>query len=491
MIRLKCSLAVALATLGVALLSAQVPLGVETFDAAWTTIRDSHFDKTMNGVNWDGVRAELRPRAAAAKSTGELRDVVRDMLGRLGQSHFALIPSSADTSRDPSRGSADLGADPGFDVRLVAGDLIVTSVDRTATTSVRPGWRVVEIAGAATADLLRTLREEHRAAPDGGRASADVPNDRLLNVEAWRIAQTRLRGSAGSTVALTFENGQGAPVRVSLERRPEQGQPVTVGSLPTMFVRLESEQKATPGGRTAGVIRFNVWMAAVDALFQQAVDRFRTADGIVIDLRGNPGGLAGMMMGISGHFVGERKTLGVMKTRENELRFVVNPRLVNAAGERVAPYAGPVAILVDAMSGSASECFAGGMQSIGRARVFGQPSMGQALPALFDRMPNGDVLIHAYGDFVTAEGTRLEGRGVIPDQIVPLTRADLLAGRDLTLEAALAWIDRPAPAARAGRGVADRERAETSSRREAHMREGAGARGGAPAPGTDLGTREQ
>jgi carboxyl-terminal processing protease len=188
-------------------------------------------------------------------------------------------------------------------------------------------------------------------------------------------------------------------------------------------------------------------MAAVDALFQRAIDQFRASDGIVIDLRGNPGGLAGMMMGISGHFVNERKTLGVMKTRETELRFVSNPRLVSGDGQRVLPYSGPVAILVDAMSGSASECFAGGMQSIGRARVFGQPSMGQALPALFDRMPNGDVLIHAYGDFVTAEGTRLEGRGVIPDQIVPLLREDLLAGRDPTLDAALAWIDR-SPAAR-------------------------------------------
>jgi carboxyl-terminal processing protease len=115
---------------------------------------------------------------------------------------------------------------------------------------------------------------------------------------------------------------------------------------------------------------------------------------------------------------------------------------VNSAGVRVGPFRGAVAILVDAMSGSASECFTGGMQSIGRARVFGQPSMGQALPALFDRLPNGDLLIHAYGDFVTATGTRLEGRGVIPDEILPLRREDLLAGRDRTLEAALAWIDR-------------------------------------------------
>ena len=148
-----------------------------------------------------------------------------------------------------------------------------------------------------------------------------------------------------------------------------------------------------------------------------------------------------MLMGISGHFVAERKSLGVMKTRDSELRFFANPRMVSAAGERVEPFAGPVAILVDAMTGSASECFAGGMQSIKRVRVFGQTSMGQALPAVFDKLPNGDVLIHAYADFVTADGTRLEGRGVVPDVEVPLTRQDLLAGKDTTLEHALQWVE--------------------------------------------------
>jgi carboxyl-terminal processing protease len=114
---------------------------------------------------------------------------------------------------------------------------------------------------------------------------------------------------------------------------------------------------------------------------------------------------------------------------------------VNAEGQRVEPFAGPLAILVDGMTGSASECFAGGLQALGRATVFGQTSMGQALPAFFDKLPNGDVLIHATGDFVTANGTRLEGRGVIPDEPVPVTRSDLLAGRDTALGAALAWVD--------------------------------------------------
>ncbi len=425
---------VALAALGLVIAAAavpgaQAPQAVETFDAAWTTVRDKHFDKTLNGVNWDAVREELRPRAMAAASTSELRTIIRDMLGRLGQSHFALLPSSADLGS--TGGRTDVNGDPGFDVRLVGQDLLVTAVDPTgpgATAGVRPGFRVTAIGSARVADLLRSM-------PEGA-------HERLLNVEAWRVAESRLRGPAGSTADVSFENGEGKPVTLAIERRAEKGQPVTVGNLPTMFVRVENERRRTPAGGSAGVISFNVWMAAVDAPFQRAVDEYRRADGIVIDLRGNPGGLAAMMMGIAGHFLAERDVLGVMKTRDNpEFRFVANPRLVNAEGQPVKAYAGPLAILVDAMSGSASECFAGGMQSLGRARVFGQASMGQALPALFQRLPNGDVMIHAYGDFVTSNGTRLEGRGVVPDEIVPINREALLSGRDLTLEAALAWID--------------------------------------------------
>jgi carboxyl-terminal processing protease len=88
------------------------------------------------------------------------------------------------------------------------------------------------------------------------------------------------------------------------------------------------------------------------------------------------------------------------------------------------------------------------MQSLGRVRVFGERTMGAALPSQFDRLPNGDVFIHATADFVTADGTRLEGRGVIPDADVPLKRDELLAGRDSALEAALAWIDSAQIAAR-------------------------------------------
>jgi len=427
--RLPPALFVALVVLAAeagALLSAQASKGIETFDAAWTIIRDSHFDPGMNGVDWQAVRAELAPRAAHARTDGELRDVIREMLARLGLSHFALIPSGGDTM---GGAVTDLAGDPGFDIRLVGSELVVTQVDPqggAAAVGVRAGWRLMSLESLPVSELIARL--------------PDTMPERLRHVEVWRLMETRLRGPKGSRVALMFDDGT-RDVGVTVERRAEPGQPATVGNLPTMYVRVEAEPRRTARGAPAGLIRFNVWMPAVDALVQKAVDEFRSADGIVIDLRGNPGGLAAMIMGISGHFLAERQPLGTIKTRDTELRFVANPRLVNGAGQRVEPFGGAVAILVDGLTGSASECFAGGMQALGRARVFGQTSMGQALPALFEKLPNGDVLIHATGDFVTANGTRLEGHGVIPDETVSIRRAELLAGRDATLEAALAWID--------------------------------------------------
>jgi carboxyl-terminal processing protease len=405
--------------------SAEVYKAAETFEAVWTIVRDSHFDPAFDRARWDRIGAELRPKAAGAKTPGELRAVLADMLGRLGLSHFAVIPSTPDSASD----RANLSGQPGFDIRLIGKQIVVTDVDREAAAAgVKPGWVVQSIGGADTATLLQGITES--ASPQ------------VAQVEAWRVAITQLRGPANSPAEITFLDGSDTPITKRIVRRFESGEPVTVGSLPTMFVRVSSSAATTPRGAKAGVIGFNVWMAAVDREFQIAIDKFRSADGIVIDLRGNPGGLAGMIMGLSGHFLAERVTLGVMTTKEAQsLRFNANPRLVNAAGERVAPYAGPVAILVDGLTGSASECFSGGMQSLGRARVFGQTSMGRALPALFDKLPNGDVLIHAWGDFVTGTGVRIEGRGVVPDEPVALTRAALLEGRDPALERALAWID--------------------------------------------------
>ena len=189
------------------------------------------------------------------------------------------------------------------------------------------------------------------------------------------------------------------------------------------------------------MIRLSVWMLPATAQLDSAVDAVRHCKGIVIDLRGNPGGVGGMVMGFGGHFLDSAYALGVMKTRTNTLRFVANPRRADVAGRRVAPFAGALAIVVDSLSMSTSEIFAAGMQAVGRARIFGENTPGLALPAVLVRLPTGDVLMHVFADFTDPRGRRIEGVGAVPDVPVPLSRADLLKGLDAPLDRAIGWIE--------------------------------------------------
>lgn len=432
---------------------------LETFDAAWQIINDSYYDPSFHGLNWATVKAELAPKAAASKSTAELRQVIQEMLERLGDSHMALIPgdvaSSLDaTSRAENRRS-NLGrapatsnaesqssqtsleekesssgdGQPGLEIRIIEGMALVTRIDPggpAAKGGVRPGWIVESVSGRNIAGLLESLPW--------------AVDDRRAQFLAWRAVTSRLSGASGSTVTVDFLDAERRVIRRSLERVREPGEPTKLGYLPPLYAQLEGK-RLPHGSHGIGLIRFNMWLISISRPLDEKMDEYRNADGIILDLRGNLGGIAGMILGISGHFLNERVSLGTLKMRGNDLQFLANPRRVSLTGERVEPFAGPLAILIDPLSLSAAEIFAAGMQAVGRARLFGEPSGGQALPAIWDKLPNGDVLYHAFGDFVTASGARLEGLGATPDQVVPTTRAGLLAGHDAALEAAVKWIE--------------------------------------------------
>lgn len=371
------------------------------------------------------MRAELRPRVQAAASANAARDVIRDMLARLHRSHFALL-SATGSAADTLPGDATVP----IDVRVASDGIVITRVTPGSTAEragLRPGALVIAIDGQTAASWI---------------AAAQGADDRAARLDVWRRAYRALHGAAGSAAALRVKTPTGAAQNVRVVRAAEPGQVVQLGNLPPLHVAVDVGEAQTPGRRPVGVIGFGYWMTSINAAVDAAVDRFRQSDGLVFDLRGNPGGLALMMTRVAGHVLATEAVLGTMQTRETQpLMFKANPQLATTDGRRVAPFAGPVAILVDELTASTSECFAGGLQSLGRARVFGRRSAGQALPASTKQLANGDVLMYAIGDFVTSTGRRLEGVGVVPDEAQPLDRAALAAGRDLPLEAALRWID--------------------------------------------------
>src|SRR5690606_22137235 len=246
-----------------------------------------HFDTTFNGVDWPGLRDELRPRAAAARTQDELRAVIGEMLGRLRQSHFGVIPAEQAAER---KASADGGAagDVGLELRLVGDDVVVFRVDEgspAAEAGIRPGWVVRAVDDIDAASVVREQREHERTQTPG-----------FYSVEHRVVGRlsARLLGEPGTTCRVVFEDGDGQAAERELRRRPWPGQPVTLGNLPTFLGRVTAAPAHDGDGLRVGVIRFNVWMAPLAREIDDAVDRFRDADGIVLDLRGNPGGLAAM-----------------------------------------------------------------------------------------------------------------------------------------------------------------------------------------------------
>ena len=404
-------------------------LAVTTFDSAWRTIGVTLERRGLTRLDWAQVRRDLLPRAVLAESDSALRAVIDDMLARLGESHFALLPAHAAPASGTAANTSTLGT-AGLALRVLGSRVVVWRTDSGSAASragVRPGWTVERI--------------DDLTVPSLGPADSVGPRRLALLTNTMRA----LRGTPGTTVRLVARDGSGLRRTVAITLDSMRGPFSRFGNLPPLPATFEMSRRTLADGRCAAVIHFEYWMPPVMPALDRAVDSVRNCGGIILDLRGNLGGVAGMMMGAAGHFMNEPRTLGIMRSGGEEMRFVANPRRATEAGVSVEPFAGDVAILVDGLSASTSEMFAAAMQAIGRARLFGEWTAGQALPAVATRMPNGDVLMHVVADFVAPDGRAIEGRGVAPDEVVPLTEADLVASRDAPLEAAIRWLERPRP----------------------------------------------
>lgn len=399
---------------------AQRKLNLDIFEQVWSTVAKRYWDPKPGGIDWQKVHDEFQPKIEEARSPAEARAVINDMLGRLKLSHFGILPSEVNVELEHStQGSCS----PGLDLRVLEGKAIVTEVESgspAAKAGVKPGWELLQANGTNIAPLLQKI-------------TTHLKGSTSLDFVVSRATLALLKGESGTAVEVVFNTSE-AITALRLDRAIPKGKMITLGNMPPMPFWVEHRTLASQ----VRYIRFNVWMEpeAVAQAFQASMKDLEYCKGFVIDLRGNPGGVADMAMGVAGWFTDEQGLkLGQLILRDSSMNFVVFPR----------PFAfrGPLAILVDGCTVSTSEIFTAGMQDIGRARIFGTRTAGAALPSMFERLPNGDRFQYAIANYISDGGQSLEGRGVTPDEEVIPTQRELLAGKDPVLDHALAWIQCP------------------------------------------------
>jgi carboxyl-terminal processing protease len=154
--------------------------------------------------------------------------------------------------------------------------------------------------------------------------------------------------------------------------------------------------------------------------------------GLIIDIRGNPGGDHVIGETIASKLLSERTMFSVFRYRDSTVQVSVDPE--------PPIFKGPVVILIDVMNASASERFSACMQSVGRAKIIGEQSPGAVGPSSLKELPNGATFLYLVAQSLTPDGKVLEGNGVIPDITVPLDRKALLMGRDTQIERAIKYI---------------------------------------------------
>ncbi len=397
---------------------AETAANLASFEQVWRTVRDRHPDPKLNGLDWQAVHDEIRPRVAAAQSIGQVRDALNSMVGRLGTSHYSVIPGDLYKPLEQAAAESE-NSTPGVAVKIVDGKALVGSVEPNspaALAGLMPGMLLENINGESVAEVLKL---------------AEAAGDQETQRQTGQALGKKLNGAKSAKVAVDVVDASGAKKHLELDRAEPKGKLVTFGNLPEQRVYFESRR--LPGG--AGYIHFNEFLDPVSIMpqLETAMKEFAKAPGIVLDLRGNPGGIGIMAMGVAGFFVSKQgQKLGAMKMRDMTLKFAIYPR--------AEVYEGPLAILVDGGSASTSEILAEGMRDLGRARIFGTRSAGAALPSDIVRLPNADGFQYAQASYTSEKGKVLEGAGVEPDEEVRETRESLSAGRDPVAEAAEKWI---------------------------------------------------
>jgi carboxyl-terminal processing protease len=239
-------------------------------------------------------------------------------------------------------------------------------------------------------------------------------------VEAARLedAIERMRGFVGSTVRLVVSrDGEPEPLQFELERTDVQVRTVRAEPLPGRYgyVRITHFNDATPRdlGRQ---------LAALQAAAPLA--------GLVLDLRGNPGGVLESAVGVADEFL-ESGVIVRAEGRTAESRF----ELRATGGDLLR--AAPLVVLVDRSSASGAEIVAGALRDHGRATLMGERTFGKGSVQTVVPLRDGLALKLTTSRYFTPSGTSIHDRGIDPDVSLAGALRASTAGRDALADPAV------------------------------------------------------
>lgn len=280
-----------------------------------------------------------------------------------------------------------------------------------------------------TIDLSSGTAVVTRLYDDGPAKKAGIlPGDVIVSVDGAKVSDSvtldtltgRIRGPAGTTVTLGIRTGT-APVRILKLTRA------------TVQIPLTESRMVTAGGTKIAYIRLSAFEGGAGKQLRADVRTLtqKGATKVVLDLRGNPGGLVDEALKVAGTFLPDESPVvteqGLHRSRTT----------LRTDGSPVTSL--PMALLVDRNSASSSEIVSGALRDDRKIPLVGTRTFGKALVQTTRPLRNGGALHYTSARYLTPSGFDLAKRGLSPDVVAP---DDAKTTRDETLQAAIRLLTR-------------------------------------------------
>ncbi|MBA7619964.1 putative CtpA-like serine protease [subsurface metagenome] len=213
-----------------------------------------------------------------------------------------------------------------------------------------------------------------------------------------------VQGPEGTTVALlVLHEGETEPELIEIVR--------AVIEVPSVEFEMREEIAYIIvthfSERTAGEL-----LPVMETIAQQG------AEGIVLDLRSNPGGLLDTVIDVAGFFLEEGVVVDVVDNEGNHEVYSVKPNGMTTDL--------PMVVLVDSYSASGSELLAGALQDYGRATIAGTTTFGKGSVNILRQLGDGSGLYITNARWFTPNGRLIEGEGIYPDYELELEGEDAI-----------------------------------------------------------------
>ncbi|MFT3784317.1 MAG: S41 family peptidase [Nibricoccus sp.] len=357
-------------------------VNLAVFDKAWTLTNENYFDPKFRGVDWNAMREKYRPEAEKAADDTALYSVLNHMCAEMKESHLhAASPRQSFERREEARAAVGMMLTE-IEGKMVVRELVPGSPAEKA--GVKPGWIVT------------------------------------------------MRNGSPFTKGESFVTRLGQPVTFEFFDEKDQRRTLVIDPALLTFTRLETRK--LDGGFV--YLRFDEFSKKTLSWLSEQLKEHAEAPGVIVDLRGNPGGNALMLSVSEAEFFPQSFPHGV--ANGTWISRSGNRRETSSFSWNSAHYRGRVVVLTSPGTASAAEIFSHVLQFHHRAIVVGERSAGAVISSRRYDLPDGGLIQIPVRDYVGLDGQRLEHRGVMPDHVVPRpTRAQLAAGEDPCLPIAL------------------------------------------------------